>query len=132
MNKRRMESLAKFIEKLPPEHFNMSEWIITGEEEAKLCKKDILDSCGTTCCIAGWQGIKAGYCLDFMGFLTDKKGVPAEPSHASSWTREYLQLNHGQAYTLFRKHTWPPELRDKKDSPELAAKRIRLMIQTGL
>lgn len=130
MNKRRMEALAKFIEKLPPEHFNMSEWIQNLEEEDKMCKKDILNSCGTACCIAGWQALKAGYCLAYGGDIYDKKtGEPA--GHSNNFTRDYLELTPDQAYNLFRRFTWPYAFKVRPDSPQLAAERIRYMIRTG-
>ena len=78
MNIRKMENLAKFIEKLPRTKFNIEHWA----ELAENCKEDKItlknmNLCGTTCCIAGWQAVRMGFQIEEGGMAY--KGTQRHP-----------------------------------------------------
>ena len=128
MNVERMEKLAKYIETRPTENFDMNNWIgcwcLGGKEAA--CEADILNSCGTTCCIAGWAPVMEGFCLDSTGGVYDGG---AYIGHARSWTEEFLDLSPYQGSSLFYDQRWEDEFLPA--TPQTAAAKIRQMIQTS-
>jgi len=52
MNKRRLMTLAKYLEKVPPKRFDMNRWV--DGEFCGLDEEPAHDECGTTACAVGW------------------------------------------------------------------------------
>lgn len=68
MNKPAMEKLAAYIENLAPEKVDMSHWFGTEFLTSKIfCESDVQTICGTSACIAGWQVLISGLCLNELG-----------------------------------------------------------------
>lgn len=127
MNVERMEALAKYLDKLPEEKFDMDFWVWSPLEDS-MCEADALNSCGTTCCIAGWAVLMSGECLDPFTRTVDRDG---HKKAIRDYAYDYLDLSSFQASLLFHKHMWPDEFRTQLESPKLAAKVIRRMIEEG-
>jgi hypothetical protein len=131
MNTRKMESLAKFIEKLPKKAFDMSNWVV-GYPVGGTVSKSTMHTCGTACCIGGWQAVKSGYSLDKVG--TAYKGNNAF-GHSSELAANQLGLTYEEENKLFYSQSWPRTKTGKakfSNTPKGAAARIRYMIKEGV
>jgi len=151
---RKLEAFAKFIEKLPRKVINMESWANIKiknrtDLDPVVCKADVLEpkgnACGTACCLAGWEVLRRGYCLDDSGNVYKKNR--SIRSSAANFARESLGLSSGEASKLFFRDRWPGYSRGYYDfetgrwehsspskfkgTPKGAAARIRHLIKTG-
>ena len=121
MNVKRMEKLAKFIEALPKEKFDMGTWFSSDLETPVVCMTDAMSDCGTACCIAGWTVFMAGKCFDnassFVRHGKSKRplGKPGNRVYTKTFASSYLDLREGEANTLFYTVNWPDEFRNDQD-----------------
>ncbi len=136
--KQRLLALADFIEKQDPKHFNMGKWAAKrsygwADFYSLVCPADV-NVCGTTCCIAGWHIINKGLCLNFGGAVYDGPGGTFV-GEVDKITAEDLNLTPRQKENLFHLGSWPRIFSEMTDgstgTPEVAAKRIRYMVNTG-
>ena len=135
MNIPAMKKLAKLLYNLPKDEFNMSIWAnwTTGYYFSRpVCSED-LHTCGTTCCIGGYQVLQTpGRCI------TDLRVYPIDSAVAMGRVQdvaaEELGLSHQQSEVLFFSPDWPFNPKTGKIFPETprgAAARLRYMIETG-
>src|SRR5215831_13943407 len=143
MDKRKLENLAKFIEKLPRRSFDISTWVnipqkmLNKNPYQRICKSIVKHPCGTTCCIAGWEVIRNGYCMnDFGEVYKDKKPESEFVCDALEFAKNSLDLTEEQAGELFTPRMSCNNrciilLGDKKfrNTPKGAAKMIRQFIK---
>jgi hypothetical protein len=122
--KRKLERLAKFIEKLPKSRFYMNTW-----GSGYSCV--VADECGTHHCIGGWALARKGYTVS-RWTATDASGKGVDPREKA---QEILGLSNGEADLLFFAENWPykPNTSTKMflDTPKGAAARIRYLIKEG-
>lgn len=125
MNIERMEALAKFLDELPEEKFNIGEW--ARNPTSRYTCPDNVNECGTVCCIAGWVAINNNLCLlpsgEIVDLLPSGEIVDVDPDDgpvgrlvstgefASTFAGEYLGLTSGQQHRLFYHWGWPDEFR---------------------
>jgi hypothetical protein len=158
---RRLEELAAYMETVKPSTFDMDMFSFAGDgllrrfakaheiDESALdnfdfpvCADTLKEPCGTTCCIAGHQVIRKGFCLVdtsvFRSVKFDKKtnefkgsGLKGDVEQVAS---QQLGITLGQARLLFYDDVWPTNEAGRPlfpSTPKGAAKRIRHLIITG-
>lgn len=138
MNKKKLESLAKKIEKLPRKSFNMALWAAKMDDKgdvlvaSTLSSKEIKHPCGTACCIAGYQVLRTpGRVVDCSRVLYNGRPV----GFVDSLAQDELDLANYEARSLFFSSNWPVTKSGKqrfRETPKGAAARIRYMIKTGV
>lgn len=134
MNVPLMKATADFLDKLPEEKFNMGHWGAHGNGYA--CPINA-NECGTTCCIAGWVLVNNGLCVGKAGDVydaLDSKGFGINyQGEASDLAADALWLDHDEAENLFYQRNWPTQFQSGEETatPQMAAARIRHMIETG-
>jgi hypothetical protein len=105
MNKERLLELADFIEKLPPEAFEMEDWVTQNE-------------CGTTACIAGWA------CLRFIGGSVAKErhiyDIDGSCINVLYSAREVLGVDDESLYYLSE---WPDKFYCEYTDPDITKTR---------
>lgn len=131
MNKRRLRSLAKFMEKVPPVKFDMSDFLLVREDDC-LPETGIdlskVGECRTACCLAGWEAVRRGAALDYYG-RDVKTG-----EHAEGIAKKSLDLSEDEANRLFYDFEWPRNKAGNpkfKSTPRGAAKRIIHLVEKG-
>lgn len=127
--KRKLKNLAKFIASVPKKHFDMYVWAHSKKMDKKgediVCEENA-NLCGTACCLAGWQVIRKGYCINEDAIVKTKKGK--EVGYTPDVARKQLGLSESEASKLFEPIQWPG---DFPRTPKGAAKRIRHFVETG-
>jgi len=135
-----LRKLAKFMEKVSGFQFNMSNWFQSdkwyGEEpqgricETEMKKEEKGEFCGTACCLAGWQIMRIGYCVDPKQNVYKSARSKKVLGHVSEVAEKTLGLETDEANLLFLPGQWPAQYntRDPKD----AAKRIIHFIEHGI
>lgn len=86
-----------------PEHHDQGAWIDPGRGwpfDARLTADDVLASCGTTACAAGWTVLLAGYRVDDNAYIYDANGVRIERL-ISHLAQELLGLTRDERTRLF-------------------------------
>ena len=137
--RQRRLALADYIEGIEPKHFNMREWAKKFVDDSDLltlnlvCPTDV-NSCGTTCCVAGWHMIQKGFCLTFGGSVfTEPRGKYL--GNAEELSAKDLGLTPKQRETLFHQPDWPTKFAEQifgyTATPHQAAERIRYIANTG-
>lgn len=127
MNKRRMLSLARFIEKLKPARFDMDNWVYS--QSTRFVGKEEAAQCGTTCCVAGWEAVRAGCKLNQFGFVKVGKAAYSD-LHARQVAQERLGLTAEQGEELFlAMRGWDIGPKHIKPTPQGAALFIRHMVE---
>jgi hypothetical protein len=156
--KKKLNELASFLEEnILEKEFDMDDFVSV-INRGKFSKEEFAVSpenahtCGTACCIAGWQIIKDGFCLGESGEVKTRIQLPFQKKLeyldtgfvAFDFARRSLGLNDEQACSLFYPDRWPgysygggdPDKKTKKiglfdNTPKGAAERIRHFIKTG-
>lgn len=130
MNKRKLLNLAKKIEKVPPQNFNMASWVVPSDKlqerlgyDTPISAKDLSPECGTTMCIAGWQQAFKGRKLLGSG-LFDRNGHYV--STIARTAREDLELTEDEGNALFYKKDWIGQF---PNTPQGAADYIRYFVK---
>lgn len=101
MNKRRLRSLAKFMEKVPPVKFDMTDFLLVREDDDPDCLPETgidlskVGECGTACCLAGWEAVRRGAALNYHG-RDVKTG-----EHAEEIAKKSLELSDDEVSSLF-------------------------------
>src|SRR5579863_3390045 len=110
MNKQKLLDLADLVEKLPPEHFTMKQWIVRGLAKSgqMLCFEDVLQGCGTAACLAGYCCLREGYCSPYS-FTFIKDGYEYYPSELAT---KILEITSEGAEMLFYLRHWPKQFRE--------------------
>lgn len=111
MNKQKILEIADFIEKLPPEQFDMDLYGIETEK------------CGTIACIAGWVCLNNGCTVDDNENFKDDNGDRIDPSF---FAQRILEIERWQANSLFY-----PQGANRSATPEKAAATLRILAETG-
>jgi len=102
MNPEMLDKLTKVIAK-NPDRFDMAEWQA---------------GCGTTCCIAGWALVFAGYKpSQFMLGFSDL----GNNEDIFQTATEVLGISQDQAERLFTLYLWPQDIRDRYRSGDKTA-----------
>ena len=140
MNVELMERIAKKLDSLPDEKFNMGNWgrrIGSIDDPAVVCP-ETANECGTSCCIGGWALVDKGYCVSPGGNVyssVDEQGWGINYlGEAEEMAAKLLDLDHDEAQRLFFEGGWPVQFQGplaQTASPKQGAARIRHMIVTG-
>lgn len=143
MNVARIKALADFIESVPEENFDMDFYANDEDSPSRfIVCKDNATACGTSCCIAGWQVVLAGFCIRYaagernpmqIGKMSGEEFVPTLESASVydspfEFSMEYLDLSEYQASLLFLPWKWPAKLEQNNKN---AAARLREMAENG-
>lgn len=113
MNVERILQLADFIEKLPPERFDITLWIYAPRCLASY--EELIQDCGTCACIGGWTQI----------LFNAPYESTLEYSHSAF---ELLGLTEPEAERLF----CPPDFHDSSLYPQdRVVRTLRRLAETG-
>jgi hypothetical protein len=142
MNKEKMLTLAKHLESLPKANFNMAKWAIS-EDFSPICLTN-LHTCGTTCCIAGYQVLlNPDHCI-LCERVVSNTDVSVGFGGVERVAADELGLSEEEKDKLFYMSHWPKKMGKSHffenthylvpmfpETPKGAAKRIRYMVRTG-
>lgn len=142
MNVKLMERIAKKLDSLPDEKFNMGNWAKrrgSKEDGPETVCPEIANECGTSCCIGGWALVDKGYCVSPGGHVyssVDEQGWGINYlGEAEEMAADLLDLDYNEAQSLFFEGNWPVQFRGplgQTASPKQGAARIRHMIEKGV
>ena len=133
-NKKQLLKLADFLEIVPANKVCMGSWANLGDLEKECAtQEDMLHTCGTTACLAGWAVIANGYCVTEKA-RAEKKQI--RTLDIADRAARRLGLTYDQQQALFYRSGWPKEFQFQLDfsyeqGKKLAIARVRHMAETG-
>lgn len=130
MNKRRLETLAKFLWKVPPENFRMAQWFV-GKGNPVVMLREHLNNphkCGTAACALGWACIIPEFAEAGLRFSDGPHKIPIyrDLSNYAAGAK-FFGITEGQSENLF----YSGRYRGPSDSitPKMVSRRIRALIR---